>query len=274
MESIVKQDIANLINEWLEQEQKGVQFPVPFDLAWRIAGYSTKQKGQNKLKYLEENSDFLTDRLKTSSGGRPSVSIRMTCDAFKHFCLLAETPEGREIRQYFIEAEKNWRLVQELNPSLAQEIELIKLRNEGLMLEAQREMAVAQSKQADLALTQFRHTIVNTCPEPVQQKILGYQVIEKTEYRDRIIKDDEIINDGGTVTKTYLCERYGIKTRSGKPDYKALNAFLAHAGIEQEPEAWQLSAYIQETQQLKREYLPHLDRFYQTAKSRQLFLGE
>jgi hypothetical protein len=153
-------------------------------------------------------------------------------------------------------------------------IEEMKLKIELAKLEAQKETAIAQSKQADLALTQFRHTIVHTCPEPVQQKILGFSVVEKVEYRDRIIKDDEIVNDGGTVTKTYLCDRYGFKTKSGKPDYKALNLFLAQTGLESLSEAWQLSAYVQESQQLKREYLGELDRRFNSIKSRQMFLGE
>jgi hypothetical protein len=146
-------------------------------------------------------------------------------------------------------------------------IEEMKLKIELTKLETQK-------SQADLALVQFRHVIVSTCPEPVQQKVLGYQVIEKTEYRDRIIKDDEIINDGGTVTKTYLCDRYGFKTKGGKPDYKALNLFLSQTGIDELSEAWQLSAYVQESQQLKREYLNELDRRFNSIKSRQMFLGE
>jgi hypothetical protein len=275
MTSIVKQDIANLIDGWLDAESKGVQFPVPFDLAWQIAGYSRKDSAKRKLPKSSQGKVYhISVENPSIEGGRPREVITLSCDGLKHLCLMAETEQGDQIRQYFIEAEKNWRLVQERYPSIAHEMELIKLRNEGLALEAQKEMAIAQAKQADLALAQFRNTIVNTCPEPVQQKILGFSVIEKIEYRDRIIKDDEIINDGETVTKTYLCDRYGFKTKSGKPDYKSLNNFLTQTGLESISEAWQLSAYVQESQQLKREYLGELDRRFHAIKSRQLFLGE
>lgn len=97
------------IKDCMQKEHNGVEFPVDFDIAWRIAGYSTKQKGKNKLKYLVSGVDFLTNRVKSSNGGRPSHLILLTCDAFKHFCLLAETKQGRDIRQYFIEAEKKFR---------------------------------------------------------------------------------------------------------------------------------------------------------------------
>ena len=128
--SIVSYDACALIDRWMELERNGNQFPVDFDIAWTIAGYSTKQKAQNKLKYLKEGEDFLTDRLKTSTGGRPSKLIEMTCDAFKHFCLLAETEEGRNIRQYFIEAEKKWEMVKSVAPEFAQQIELAKIQYE------------------------------------------------------------------------------------------------------------------------------------------------
>lgn len=129
----------------------------------------------------------------------------------------------------------------------------------------------AQKSQADLALISLRNTIVQTCPEPVQQKILGYQTVEKIEYRDRVIAGDRLINDGGTLTKTELCRRYGILTKAGKPDFKRLNVILE--GLDIDDSAWEMSAYIQESYQLKREYLPQLDSLI-VYGDRQLNLGE
>lgn len=128
-----------------------------------------------------------------------------------------------------------------------------------------------QKSQADLALTNLRYTITQTCPEPVQQKVFGYQYVEKIEYRDRIIKDDELINDGGTLTKTELCRRYGILTRAGKPDFKRLNGKLQ--SLDLDGDAWEKTPYIQESYQFKREYLPTLDRLM-VGGDRQLNLGE
>ena len=127
-----------------------------------------------------------------------------------------------------------------------------------------------QKSQADLALTNLRYTITQTCPEPVQQKILGYQLVEKVEYRDRIIQNESVINDGSTLNKTELCRRYGIMTKNNKPDFKRLNVMLERFNIE---EAWEMSAYIQESYQFKREYLPQLDDFIYYG-NRQLNIGE
>lgn len=127
-----------------------------------------------------------------------------------------------------------------------------------------------QKVQADLALTNLRYTITQTCPEPVQQKILGYQLVEKVEYRDRIIQNESVINDGNTLNKTELCRRYGIMTKNNKPDFKRLNVMLERFNIE---EAWEMSAYIQESYQFKREYLPQLDDFIYYG-NRQLNIGE
>jgi len=253
--NIVSYDVRSLIDRWMEDERNGVQFPVDFDIAWQLAGYSTKQKAQNKLKYLKEGEDFLTDRLKTSTGGRPGKLIEMTCDALKHFCLLAETDEGRNIRQYFIEAEKKWNLVEKLDPLMAQKIEYQNLINEGLRLEANKH-------NSELAVLQFRKLVTDIAPEPVQQKILGYSTVKEVEYRDRIIKGDDVINDGSTVTKTELCRRYGLVTRKGNPDYKQLNYMIEGAGLIDNHDCWDTSVSIREDKQLKRDAIPILDDYY------------
>lgn len=264
--AIVSYDVRDLIDRWMEAEKNGESFPVDFDMAWEIAGYSRKSVAKRRLIELEKDTDYCTEKCKTLRGGRSSDSFYMTCDAFKHFCLMAKTDEGRQIRQYFIEAEKKWKMVQQQHPSIAQEVELQLLKNEGLRLEA-------QVKQADYALISFRNTIVQTCPEPVQQKILGYQTVEKIEYRDRVIVGDRLINDGNTATKTELCHRYKLLTKTGKPNYRQLNAMLEAVGMDTNSNAWDMSATIQENYQFKREYLPELDRRIING-DRQLNLGE
>jgi hypothetical protein len=156
---------------------------------------------------------------------------------------------------------------------MAQEIELQHLKNEGLRLEAQKETAIAQAKQADLSLVQFRHTVVTLCDDVVQQKVLGYSEVTKVEYRDRIIKDDDIVNNGSTVTKSELCKRLGLM-RHGKPDYKTLNHYIDDSGLKDNPDAWQMSAYIQENEQLKREYIGQLDDYYRRSHYRPRYLVE
>jgi hypothetical protein len=153
-------------------------------------------------------------------------------------------------------------------------IEEMKLKIELARIEAQKETAIASAKNADLALVQFRHTITQTCPEPVQQKVLGFKVVEKVEYRDRVIANGQMINDGNGLTKTELCHRYNILTKGGKPDFRRLNLLLERVGMAPtDSDAWQMSASIQESYQFKREYLHDLDDLV-ISSNRQLFLGE
>lgn len=260
------ENVQALIDRWLEQEQQGVKFPVDFETAWYIAGYARKDHAKRRLTKLVEGTDFSSDKGKTPQGGRSRDIIKLTCDAFKHFCLLAETEQGREIRQYFIECEKKWKLVEKHHPEVAQEIEILQLK-------LQLAQAEAQKAQAEKAVLDTRHLIVSTCPEPVQQKIFGYEVVKEIEYRDRIIHDDQLINNGETLTKTELCKRYGfLHPKSGKPNYTQLNDYLAK--IKLPSEAWELKARIQDTQELRREYLPELDRLLINSEHRQMWLGE
>lgn len=126
-----------------------------------------------------------------------------------------------------------------------------------------------QKVQAEYDLIRFRHTVTQTCPEPVQQKVLGYHTVEKVEYRDRVIKDDDVVRDGSTVNKTELCHRYGIVTRNGKPDYKRLNQLLSRLP----EEAWDEQISIRQNHEVKREYLDFLDHLV-FRSDRQINLGE
>lgn len=145
-------------------------------------------------------------------------------------------------------------------------IEEMKLKIELARLETQK-------SQNDLALLNLRNTIVSTCPEPVQQKILGFQIVEKVEYRDRLIVGGQTVNNGNCLTKTQLCQRYNLLTKNGSPNYRKLNALLSEIGMDTDHEAWEMSASLQENYQFKRDYLPQLDHLI-VYGDRQLNLGE
>jgi len=147
---------------------------------------------------------------------------------------------------------------------LEQQIELERLKNQGRELEAQK--AAIEDR-----MLSFRHLVVTTMPEPIQQKVLGYQVVEKVEYRDRVIKDSQVIDEGNTINKSEICKRYGILTRNGKPDYKRLNAYFE--GLKLPNAAWEETMVVQHNQQLRVEYLPQLEQFLFSG-DRQIWLGE
>jgi len=151
MTNIITQfNLESLVENWLKQESEGVQFPVDFDTAWKVAGYSRKSVAKRRLAKMVKNQDYTisTDECKTLYGGRFSESIKFTCDAFKHFCLLAETDQGREIRQYFIECEKKWKIVEQQFPKVAESVEEIRAKQALALTEAQERLALAQREAA------------------------------------------------------------------------------------------------------------------------------
>lgn len=121
-----------LIDQWLDQENNGTEFPVDLDIAWQLAGYKKKQDGVLSVQSnLIDGVDFLRSTVKNPSGkGRSIIQIKMSCDGLKQFCLLARTDQGRQIRQYFIECEKKWKLTQKMFPQVAQSVEDIRLEKQ------------------------------------------------------------------------------------------------------------------------------------------------
>jgi len=153
IQSLSMDDYEHLIEEWLESEENGVQFPVPFDTAWQIAGYSSKSNGKRGLRKLREGIHFVKDdlksqRTKSPQRGRPSEYIQLSCDGLKHFCLAAETQQGEDNRDYFIRVEKQWRLLKKQNPQLAQQIEFQQLQLESAKV--QLELVKAQRSLIDV----------------------------------------------------------------------------------------------------------------------------
>ena len=56
---------------------------------------------------FEEGKDFFP-KLEESTGGRPSKEFEIQIDMAKQICMLQRSPEGKQIRQYFIDLEKAW----------------------------------------------------------------------------------------------------------------------------------------------------------------------
>ena len=196
------ENIQALIDKWLEQERNGVRFPVDFDTAWHIAGYSKKANAKRKLTKLIEGSDFCSDVSKNPGRGRSSYSINLTCDALKHFCLLAETEEGRQIRDYFIECEKKWKLVEQHHPEVAQEInlelrkmemqsEILKLQNDNLKLQA--ELRNIDSTMITLHGVELTLALRGKSDQIVKVETLATEIVNpKTGNTDRILTADQL----------------------------------------------------------------------------------
>jgi phage anti-repressor protein len=271
--SIVRQDIAALLDGWIEAEKNGNEFPVPFDLAWNIAGYSMKHHGKRKLispkSQLAEGIDYLTKSGESSPEGRSSDEIRLTCDAFKQFCLLAETEEGRQIRQYFIESEKKWRLVQKVAPQVASEVEILHLR-----VELARQEAIA--RQAEERTLSLRHYITTSLPPAIGDRIMGVTEIREVKFRTKVVDESGfILNAGETLSKTELAHRYGFVTRSGKPDTKLVTKLVEEAIASRAiPNPWK-DVRVVAAAGFDASLLDTLDRFFEAnPQERQMWVGE
>ena len=56
---------------------------------------------------FEAGKDFSSEMSK-STGGRPAVDYQISIDMAKQICMIQRSPEGKQIRQYFLDLEKAW----------------------------------------------------------------------------------------------------------------------------------------------------------------------
>ena len=95
-------------------------FPMPLEEAWQYAGYSKKANAKQALinSGFVENIDWVllinqqNSVQQGSQGGRPTENVYLSLDTFKQLGMMAGTEQGRSIRMYFIECEKQLRRFQ------------------------------------------------------------------------------------------------------------------------------------------------------------------
>ena len=250
-------DIQVLIENWLKAEQEGEQFPVDFDIAWQIAGYSRKDSAKRYLPKTSLHKLYHVEVVK--SKGRPKQVIKLSTDGLKHLCLMADTKEGEQVRHYFIEVEKKWKLVEQIAPEFAQEIEILKLKAEI----AKNEAIKAKAEESTITL---RHYVVTALPEPIQQKILGYQVIKEKEVIEKTV-DTYTGKSYEGVGITYIAKSLGLTNKQAW-------AYLEKIGYGENSGHWQSELVAVESKKLSREDFEYIKDVFKEPKNRQLFLGE
>lgn len=67
-------NVYALIDQWLEQESSGNQFPVPFDMAWQLAGYARKDNAKRKLESFMDKGLEYSSELRNIGVGKPIAS--------------------------------------------------------------------------------------------------------------------------------------------------------------------------------------------------------
>lgn len=101
-------DITGSIRLFLKSEEK---FPIDINWFVEVGLYAHKAEAKRAVKKsgFSQGVDFSAQVLKTSTGGRPNESITLTCDCAKHLCMLSRSDLGMQIRQAFIDIEKDYK---------------------------------------------------------------------------------------------------------------------------------------------------------------------
>jgi phage anti-repressor protein len=141
MDNIIKQEI-------LIQIESNEQFPVDFDIYWEWLNFSSKGNAKRafyKSEFIVEQ-DFhhvmRTENVvkRTQGGGTQFEKIMLTIDCAKSFAMMARTEKGREIRMWYLELEKQWRLGKLEIPSIGLETK----QQLSQLLEAQSQIKLQQ----------------------------------------------------------------------------------------------------------------------------------
>jgi hypothetical protein len=168
-------------------------------------------------------------------------------------------PDLAEILAQWISVEYRFAVVALIRQS-KQDDQSLRLRKEVLALE-------------DKTLS-LRHYVVTALPKAQADRILGVTEIKTTEIKEVVVNDrGQILGHvpGESYNKKELCERYGILTKTGKPDYRQINAYLDGLGLPNE--AWEDRQIVSHNAQLRAEYLPQLDKLLGKV-DRQTWIGE
>lgn len=97
--------------------QSSDEFPIHLNEVLGSVGYARKEDCVDLLKSsFKEAEDYTQGSLAANAekpkagprGGRPASDYRLTRDAFKCLCLMANTAKGRETRKYYLKIEKEY----------------------------------------------------------------------------------------------------------------------------------------------------------------------
>lgn len=96
--------LTQIIETATEAQKTGLKFSVDFDAVWKPLGYRSRNVAARRfLATFIQNHDYLL-RLVPDNSDRPQC-IMMTFDCFIVFAALAQTVQGRQVRQYLADRE-------------------------------------------------------------------------------------------------------------------------------------------------------------------------
>lgn len=117
-------DMINLLNKHFTQEQSRRyiinlymylnfhpinDFPINLDHVYRDLGFANKGNAMKTIKSnFTKDEDYkiiLIPREKKQNAGRPEEDIMLNVDTYKTLCMLVKTPQGKDIRKYYVKLE-------------------------------------------------------------------------------------------------------------------------------------------------------------------------
>lgn len=96
--------LTQVINSAISDQRSGLKFCVDFDAVWKPLGYRSRNVAARRfLATFIQNYDYLL-RVIPADDDRPQC-IMMTFECFVVFAAIAQTIQGRQVRQYLADRE-------------------------------------------------------------------------------------------------------------------------------------------------------------------------
>lgn len=171
-----------MVSVFSEIVKSDAEFPVDFDAAWNWVGYSRKDHALEALALnFSEGEDF-SRIFGKSTGGRRPERYMLTTDCFKAFAMMAGTERGKDVRRYFIEAEKMVRqLIDDLRVSRAIRRELTDSIRDSHLNDAMHGFAYKQFTDLiyravlGMSARDFRKASALPSDEPIRARLTAHQ---------------------------------------------------------------------------------------------------
>lgn len=161
---------------------------------------------------FEDGKDFFP-KMEESTGGRPSEEFAMKIDMAKEICMLQRSPEGKQIRQYFIDLEKAWNTPEQV--------------------------FARALKMADQTISSLKDRCKFLGGQVVEQQKVIEELQPKASYYDMILQCKDLI------ATTVIAKDYGMSA-------KKFNAMLHDMGIQfKQGDTWVLYSKYQGNGYLK-----------------------
>jgi phage regulator Rha-like protein len=219
-------------------------------------------------KYLDEFEEmgvlsFKGDKpLEGSRGGRPETFCFLNEEQATYAMTLSRNSNKvrqckRNLVKAFSEAKK---IIQSVIPEQQNVIQELSLRL--ALANAEKDKAIAEKNLLDT-----RHYIATALPEPIQQKVLGYQLVKEVE-KIPVVIDKSTGEEFDGVGITYIAKTLGFKNN------QQCWAWLEKKGFGKDSEKWHNELTAINSQKLPREDLEYLKDIFKEEKHRQLWLGE